>query len=337
MHGRPNNNNEDGHRNAFQYDATNEKNGNTTNHKQMKRQHFLFALLFAIVAVGSTLRAQESLAEASFFDKIGNIRLQTQEFDSNADTIAVINHRAEDIAWSRVVYRVIDMRDKQNFQLYFPTRATEEHKSLFKLMLDAVVSGINVYKRNPRDIKPQFDELLQGEELSRAFAFDELTDNNLIQVDPLTEQRSINADQYMRYIRNQLKFLVQEVYFFDTHTSRLYSKIIAIAPMYALHPDNMANSDTMAYFRNSVLCWFSFDELRPHLMRQQIIPGANASRRMTYDEFFAQKLYASYILGDSNIYSRMLLELALTEKELREEQKRIETELMNFEQDLWEN
>lgn len=274
---------------------------------------------------------------ASFFDRIGAVNLQTHELDALADTIAVIDHKAEDISWSRVVYRVIDMRDKQNFQLYFPTRATEEYKSLFKLMVDAVVDGVNVYKRNPRDIKPQFDELLVGEELTRVFAFDELMDNNLIQVDPITEQRSFNGDQYMRYVRNQLKFLIQEVIFFDTHTSRLYSKIIAIAPMYALHPDNMANMETMAYFRNSVLCWFAFDELRPYLMKQFVIPSGNDSQRLTYDEFFAQNLYSSYILGDSNMYSRMLLEFSLSEEALRAEQKRIETELMNFEQDLWEN
>ena len=259
------------------------------------------------------------------------------ELDALADTIAVINHRAEDISWSRVVYRVIDMRDKQNFQLYFPSRPNDQYRSLFRVMLDAVVSGINVYSRNPRDIKPQFDDMLTGDELSRVFAYDESMENNLIQVDPITEQRSVNADQYMRYVRNQLKFLIQEVIFFDTHTSRLYTKIIAIAPMYALHPDNMANNDTMAYFRNSVLCWFSFDELRPYLIRQLVTPNGNDSQRMTYDEFFSQNLYSSYLLGDSNMYSRMLLEFSLDENALRAEQKRIETELMNFEQDLWEN
>ena len=279
---------------------------NFTINTHFRRLWGIFVLFVLLIFSAGKLNAQDP-ANASFFDRIGNINIQTQELDALADTIAVIDHKAEDISWSRVVYRVIDMRDKQNFQLYFPTRATEEYKSLFKLMIDAVVDGINVYKRNPRDIKPQFNELLIGEELSRVFAFDELTDNNLVQVDPITEQRSLNADQYMRYVRNQLKFLTQEVIFFDTHTSRLYSKIIAIAPMYALHPDNMVNSETMAYFRNSVLCWFAFDELRPYLMKQYVIPSGNDSQKLTYDEFFAQNLYSSYILGDSNMYSRMLL------------------------------
>ena len=297
-----------------------------------------FKLIFVLAAFALMALATEAQdPNAAFFDGIGNIRLQTWEMDSSADTIATINHRAEDIAWSRVVYRVIDMRDKQNYQLYFPTRPTEQHRSLFRVMLDAVVNGVNVYARNPRDVRPDFDVLLTGEELSRTFAYDEEPENNLIQIDPITEERFINPDQYMRYVRNQLKYLVQEVIFFDTHTSRLYSKIIAIAPMYALHPDNMAGNDTMAYFRNSVLCWFSFDELRPHLIRQNIIPDGNDSRRVSYDDFFSQKLYTSYLLGDSNMYSRMLLEQTVDEDTLRAEQRRIEAELMNLEQDLWEN
>lgn len=300
----------------------------------MKKQILIISFL-GLFFIGNNIKAQETYQ--SFFDDIGNINLHTTELDALADTIAVIKHRAEDITWSRVVYRVIDMRDKQNFQLYFPTRPSNQHQSLFRVMLNAVVGGINVYARNPRDIKPEFDNLLNGDELSRIFAYDEIMDNNLIQVDPITEERSLNQDQYMRYIRNQLKFLIQEVIFFDTHTSRLYSKIIAIAPMYALHPDNMVSNDSMAYFRNSVLCWFSFDELRPFLMKHLIIPDGNNSQKMTFDDFFSQKLYSSYLLGDSNMYSRMLLEYSVDENVLKAEQKRIETELMNIEQDLWEN
>lgn len=48
-----------------------------------------------------------------FFDKTGNVALQTEEMKSLADTIAVVNHRRDDIVWSRIVYRVIDMREKK--------------------------------------------------------------------------------------------------------------------------------------------------------------------------------------------------------------------------------
>ncbi|MBP9017464.1 MAG: gliding motility protein GldN [Paludibacteraceae bacterium] len=294
----------------------------------------VIALLMGLFILPLTLSAQ--MNEIPFFDSKGNVNIATTELDTLADTIAVTQHRRDDIVWSRVVYRVIDMRDKQNYQLYFPTRPNKEYRNLFTVMIDAICDGVNVYKKNPRDIKPEFDELLEGEELSRAFAFDEDKTSDLIQVDSVTKQRTFNNYRYMQYVRNQLKFLIQEIIFFDKHTSRMYSKIIGIAPLYALHPDNVESKETMGYFRGSVICWFAYDELRPYLAKQYAIPNGNDTQRMTFDDFFSLKLYASYLLGDSNMFSRMLLDYVIDPAKVRKEQNRIDNELLNFEQDLWE-
>lgn len=307
----------------------------------MKKYNFIVLLVALTTSLGGlTAQNSKNLNNSQqplpFFNEIGAVRLQTTEMDALADTIAVVNHRADDIVWSRTVYKVIDMRFKQNYQLYFPTRPTEEYRSLFRVMLDAVVNGVNVYRRNTRDIRPMYDEKLTGAELSQVFAFDDDPANNILQVDTITDQRSINMDQYMSYVKNQMKFLIQERFFFDKHTSRMYSKIIAIAPMYALRPDNTESKESMAYFRNSILCWIAFDELRPYLVKQNVIADGNDTERLNYDDFFTQRLYDSYLLGDSNMYSRMLLDYLADESKLKSEQQRIETELMNFEQDLWE-
>jgi gliding motility associated protien GldN len=300
---------------------------------------FLLSIISCLFTVGY-MNAQKT--QVPFFDEKGAVRIQTLELDALADTIAIVYHRADDIVWSRVVYRIIDMREKQNYQLYFPTRPSTEYRSLFRVMLDAITDGLPAYRKDPRDIKPQFEERLEGEDLSMVFAYDEENFNNLLIVDPITNQLTINQDQYMNYVKNQIKFLTQEIFFFDKHTSRLYSKIIAIAPLYSLSPNNFETNQTMQYFQNSVLCWFSFDELRPYLAKQYVIPNGNDTQRLTFDEFFVQKLYDNYLLGESNMYSRMLLDYQriLSEEELeaaiRKEQKRIATELLNFEQDLWE-
>lgn len=298
------------------------------------KKYWIISLTISLFFVPNLVIAQVN--QVPFFDSKGAVRIQTTEMDALADTIAVVNHRADDVVWSRIVYRVIDMREKQNYQLYFPLRANNEYQSLFHLMLNAICNGVNVYAKDPRELKPSFDLVLEGEDLSNAFKFDENPDNNLIQVDPITQQRTIGNDQYVRYVKNQLKFLVQEIIFFDKHTSRMYTKIIAIAPLYALHPDNVEFKESMQYFRGSVICWFSFDELRPELAKQILIPNGNESQRLTYDEFFAQRLYSSYLLGDSNMFNRMLLEYAVDPEKIKKEQNRIETEIMNYEQDLWE-
>ena len=309
------------------------------------KKYFLCLLLLSAISFSG--KAQEN--PVSFFDSQGIVNIQTTELDALADTIAVIFHRADDIVWSRTIYKVIDMRDKQNYQFYFPVRPNEEYKSLFRVVLEAVcddTKGVNVYKRNPREMKPSFidAEKLEGEDLSNVFMFNAEKEDNLVQIDPIMQTRRIEEYRYMEYVKNQLKFLVQEVYFFNKHTSRMHRKILSIAPLYPLHPYRTANDkQSMLYFQESILCWIPFDELRPFLAKQMVIPKGNDTQRLTYDDFFTQNLYASYILGDSNMYNRMLLDygvfipdLEKFETYIKKEQKRIETELLNFEMDMWE-
>lgn len=298
------------------------------------KKYWIVFLTISLLFVSNIGTAQVN--QIPFFDSKGAVRIQTTELDALADTIAVLNHRNDDVVWSRVVYRVIDMREKQNYQLYFPVRSNDEYQSLFHLMLDAICNGVNVYKKDARDLKPSFNEVLEGEELSKIFAYDNDVENNLIRVNPVTQQRSIEKTQYVPYVKNQLKFLIQEIIFLDKHTSRMYTKIMAIAPLYALHPDNVESKESMQYFLSSVMCWFSFDELRPQLAKQYLIPNGNETERLTFDEFFSQKLYSSYLLGDSNMFNRMLLQYVVDPTKIKKEQNRIETEIMNFEQDLWE-
>jgi gliding motility associated protien GldN len=297
----------------------------------------LTLLLFSTVAV-----AQEN--PVSFFDKKGTVHIETTK-DSVPDSLASIYHRSDDVVWSRIVYRIIDMREKQNFQLYFPVRPNEDFRSLFRVMVEAITKGCPVYKRNARELKPSYTDSarLTGEELSKVFAYNEDNYNNIIQYDPASKKYSVSIDQYGNYVKNQLKFLIQEVIFFDNHASRMYTKIIGIAPLYALHPDNTDAKESIRYFQGSIICWFAFDQLRPYLAKQYVLPNGNETQRLTFDEFFQQKLYASYLLGEGNLFSRMLLddEKFVNDpekfaKRIRKEQARIENEILNVEQDLWE-
>lgn len=309
----------------------------------MKKYWIITCVIFIFISSHSA-SAQTKLN--SFFEKNGTVSLQTTALDSLADTLAVVNHRVDDVVWSRIVYRIIDMRDKQNYQLYFPMIPTDEYRSLFRVILDAVVKGsLNGYDKVEREISPLYKSKIGLDSIRHLISSvtvdtinKNTTKNELITIDPITQSASISKFLYKDYVKNQLKFLIQEIYFFDKHTSRLYSKIIGIAPIYSLTEGNLSgvNTDQVSYFQSSVICWFLFDELRPYLARQYVIPSGNDTQRLTYDDFFSQHLFSSYILGDSNINNRTLLQYLTNPEKIRKEQKRIETELLNFEQDLWE-
>ncbi len=289
-----------------------------------------------------------------FFSPNGNVAIQTDQMNALADTIAKINHRADDIEWSRIVYRVIDMREKQNNQLYFPVTPNEKYKSLFRLILEATVNGgLKAYEKKDFDIQPRYDLQLTNDRLVETFQIADYDSVNnsvrktaLIEKDPLTNMPVISSYAYPDFASKQTKFLVQEIVFFNKHYSRMYTKIIGIAPIYIYNETNVTNMFMLGlnktgegvwnFFQSSVLCWYLFDELRPFLAKQYIIPNGNETQRLTYDEFFAQKLFYSYLLGDGNMLDKMLLQTYNDAESIRREQKRIETELLNVEQDLWE-
>ena len=98
----------------------------------MKRLVFIAVALYGLVS----LYAQHQVN--FLFDDKGLLRLETEELAE--DKIVTVNHRSDDVVWSRVVYRIVDMRFKQNYQLYYPIVEDAEYSSLMKVMLDAIAN-----------------------------------------------------------------------------------------------------------------------------------------------------------------------------------------------------
>jgi gliding motility associated protien GldN len=283
----------------------------------------------------------------SFFDELGNVNLTTQESVSEDGVKMTINHRKDDVAWARVVYRVIDMRFKQNYQLYAPVSPDDpQYRSLFRTMLAAIQGGMPVYEKssNIGDVKPYFTgEPLAKQEIPGLLNTDRTGDkdgniatSDYMLLNYVNDSLKFNRYSYEDFARNTLKFMIQEVIFFDKHYSRVYSKILAIAP---LNADNVVMNEGMSVMDalyGQILFWVPFDAFRPYMAQQYVTPRGSDTKRITFDDFFAQKMYSSYLVGSNNIYSRMIPQIANTYEEMQKEQERIETELLNVEQDLWE-
>ena len=158
----------------------------------------------------------------------------------------------------------------------------------------------------------------------------------LLNYDSITDKMTFNGYSYNNFVRNQLKYMIQEIVFFDRHYSRLYSKILAIAPMNPDYADIYEGMPVMDALYGQILFWVPFDAFRPYMAQQYVTPRGSDTKRVTFDDFFAQKKYSSYLVGVNNVYGRMIPDVATTYEEMHKEQQRIETELLNVEQDLWE-
>ena len=311
-----------------------------------------------IIALMSVMSVWAQTTPKSFFDDNGLMRIETQELSETSGNIVSVFHRSDDIVWSRVVYRIIDMRYLQNYQLYMPVSGTDpKYSSLLKVMLNAMADGMPVYEKDPNgDIKPYINEDMKSVgkdaltwfDLAQLFNPDDTEDIRaevrVMKYDSSADKLSLDVSRFDQFARNQLKYMIQEVIFFDKHYSRLYSKILAIAPM---HADNMqldavesssekSSEEIMGALWQQILFWVPFDSFRPYMAKQYMMQTDNNTKRVTFDDFFQQKLYTSYIVGTSDVYDRMIPDYATTHEDILKEQERIEWELLSAEQDLWE-
>ena len=316
----------------------------------MKKISILVFVLLSSIMMSAQFQVE------SFFDELGNVNLTTQESVNEDGGKMAINHRKDDVAWARVVYRVIDMRFKQNYQLYAPVSPDDpQYRSLFRTMLAAIQDGMPVYEKssNIGEIKPLFAEPMPKEMIPTILNTDrtgELGDGNiatseymLLNYDSVADVMKFNNFAYNTFVRNQLKYIIQEVIFFDRHYSRLFKKITAIAPLNADNATFYEGMPVMEALYGQILFWVPFDAFRPYMAKQYMTPKKNDNPPVTYDEFFEQRKFSSYIIGTNNVYNRMIPELVSSKLEgealreaIKKEQDRVENELLNVEQDLWE-
>ena len=309
----------------------------------------ILVFLFTIIAVLSSY-SQE--LPSDFFDKNGNVAVETKELNARADTIAVIKHRRDDIVWSKIVYRIIDLRDMQNRPLYNPVMPNGEYKNLFRIILESMVyNDLKAYRilktNNLKTYLPDFSSPVYKNtpEFYNLFKYPSIERGAVIEEDSVilyeNNRDSINDEGYRKYAPRQYKFLIKEIVFFNKHYSKMYTKVIALAPLYTFTSLNLKtyhlNKEPLewAYFVQSIPCWFLYEELRPYLTKYYI-KDSNKTLRMTFDDFFQMKLYSSYILGDDNTTDKMLLEMFNDPVRIKYEQDRIEREILNVEQDVWE-
>ena len=83
--------------------------------------------------------------------------------------------------------------------------------------------------------------------------------------------------------------------------------------------------------------WIPFETLRPFLAQTEVlITDKNNGARPSFDDIFIKRRFSSYIYKESNIYNRNLIEYNTDASDVRREQARVKTLLLNFENDLWE-
>ncbi|MFZ4057857.1 MAG: gliding motility protein GldN [Ferruginibacter sp.] len=236
--------------------------------------------------------------------------------------------RVDDAVYRHKIWREIDAREKINLPFRYKADENNGNQRFISILMKAIQdSAVTVFD----PIDDRFTTPMTISDVATKISGGTTTTPIYDSLGQITGYKDVvnevNLDSFVR-------FKIKEEVIFDKESSRLFWRILGIAPI-----KNVYTSQGI-YVGTTELFWVYYPDMRPIFAKYEAYNGKNFGARMSWEELFESRMFSGRIVK-STIDNPFDLPLNATPG-LKDngvfqllEGDRIKEKVFNYEQDLW--
>lgn len=240
-----------------------------------------------------------------------------------------------DILWSKTVWEVVDLDERVNFPLYYPTDTIgigADRRSLYHVLMKNIKNG------NLTDVYTDsyFTEKRKFQDLTATLSKIDTTDlgyeqyNAGEQISPeFINKRDLTAADIEEY-------RIKGIWYFDKRQGELKYRLLGIAPV---APDvNFIDDESMDPGENKVeLFWVWYPSAREILHKAKVFNQRNSAQPISFDMLLNARRFNGTIYKEDNVHGDREIDDYVFDNALFQllEANRIKETIRDREQDMW--
>lgn len=238
--------------------------------------------------------------------------------------------REDDAIYRQRVWREIDTREKMNLPFRYAADEDNGNQRFISILIRSI-RGREITAFDPTD--DRFTTPMTPDAVMRAFSggLDTVPvyDMNGDIAEYQVRTREVDPDSIYR-------FRIKEEWVFDKESSRMFVRILGIAPMKRLTRSDGTDLEP-GNPQFAPMFWVYYPDCRAVLSKYEVFNGKNYGARMTWEELFENRMFSSYIIKSTldNPYDRSLRSYIKDPILRLLEGENIKEKIFNYEQNLW--
>ncbi len=233
--------------------------------------------------------------------------------------------REDDAVYKQRIWREIDSREKINLAFRYSLIEDNGSQRFVSILINAIRNGVTAFDadddRFTTPLTTQQALAKFGSKIDTTAQYD--LEGNITKY--IIKARDVELDSVY-------KFRIKEEVVFDKESSRMFTRILGIAPMMPKLLSDGTSAGMLTLF------WIYYPDLRTTLAKYDVYNPKNFGARMSWEDLFESRMFSSYITKSTfdnpfditlkQKYGKNTL-FALLEGES------IKDKIFNYEQDLW--